>query len=292
MNATRTSNSPQRSARGPAITGTSTDLATFQTIVTTVEEIASTYGLEACENMPQFQRAIYLAEGVNRLRAAITDGVVEHLMRLQGSPLGFLTDKDRDGGYPSQVVKECFIEATLRGLYPVGNEWNIISGKLYVAKEGYRRKVAEIDGLSDLDINLAVPLLKNGGAVCAARATWKYRGAPCAIDREIPVRVNQAMGVDAILGKAERKMLAQVYKRVMGSRATLSGDDEVIPASVAAEAITTAERLRHRLDAGKAQAAAGEANPPHPDDNVIQQQAPAQDEAFDVPPNNVGDAAE
>ncbi len=36
-------------------------------------------------------------------------------------------------------------------------------------------------------------------------------------DMRIPVKVNGGMGADAILGKAERKMLFRIYQRVNGS---------------------------------------------------------------------------
>jgi hypothetical protein len=52
-------------------------------------------------------------------------------------------------------------------------------------------------------------------------------------DGRIPVRVNKAMGVDAILGKAERKMLAAIRKEVTGSQHDPDGDvDDVHDADV------------------------------------------------------------
>ena len=92
-----------------------------------VESIATQCSLQAIAQKGHFARAFQMAAGIRMLKAAITKEMMADLMDLQGSPLGFRTDKDKDGGYPEAVVKECAIEAALRGAYWVGNEFNIIA---------------------------------------------------------------------------------------------------------------------------------------------------------------------
>jgi hypothetical protein len=58
-------------------------------------------------------------------------------MALQGSNLGFKTDKDKTGGYSEAEVKTCLIDAVLLGLQPTGNEFNIIASQMYPTGVGF-----------------------------------------------------------------------------------------------------------------------------------------------------------
>ena len=196
-----------------------------------LEALVDKYAVAVLETQGRFQRALTLAEGIQALRAAVRP-LIGRIMPIQNSPLGFLTDK-KDGGYPEAVVMECLIEATLRGVYPVSNEFNIIAGRCYVTKAGYARLVRELPGLTDLKLVPGVPRMSAGGAVVPFRAGWRLNGRADAIEREIPVRLNTGMGVDGAIGKATRKMLASVYAQVTGSEQTDGevGDAELEPPS-------------------------------------------------------------
>lgn len=201
-----------------------------------IERVAQECSLVLAEADGKFERAFLMAAGIQRLRALIGPEEMGPIMALQGTPLGFRTDKDKetnkDGGYgyPIDVVKEAVIEAVLRGVYPVGNEFNIIAGRCYITKEGYQRKVREYPRLTDLRIMLQIPLMKAGGAVVPCSATWKVNGEPDTVERDIPVKVNLGMGVDAVLGKATRKLLASVWQRLTGSLvAEPEGDVDDLP---------------------------------------------------------------
>lgn len=179
----------------------------------------------------RFERMFVMASAMGELRRCLSTEALAAAMQLQGTALGFKTDKDREGGYPPEAVKECLIEAVLRGVYPVGNEFNIISGRAYITKEGYTRLVGEIKGLTNLRLIPGVPATTGGGALVPYIATWMLNGKAqrldCVegrdsggnkIDGRIAVRVNANMGVDAIIGKATRKMLKRVYEYITGSR--------------------------------------------------------------------------
>jgi hypothetical protein len=193
-----------------------------------IEDIVSESGVAALSNMAPLQQTIMLAKGINGMREVLTDGVVkEYFMPLQGSPLGFVTDKDKDGGYSLEVVREVVIEALLRGFRPVGNELNIIAGRFYGAKAGFERIVYEYPGLRGFDYVLGVPrIVGEKGALLEATATWELHGQKqqlaCleknedGIDTRIAVKVNAGMGPDAILGKATRKLFARVYRKLTG----------------------------------------------------------------------------
>lgn len=199
--------------------------------IANVDAIGEQCQMTALASGGSFQTTFMVAAAVQALRTAITDDMMKDIMALQGTRLGFVTDKDKnkDGskgpGYPITVVKECVIEATLRGFRPVGNEMNIIVGRFYGTKEGFERKVAEYPGLTDLRLTFGVPQNKDGGAIVECSAKWRLCGLSQSIEREIPVKANAGMGVDAILGKATRKLLKAVYGHVTGSEHTLPDGD-------------------------------------------------------------------
>ena len=130
-----------------------------------LDSIADRYYAEINGATGHLRRALLLAKGIKALEAALTDDVMTLVMSLQGSELGFLTDKDKDGGYPKDTVKRCLVTALLSGIYPVRNEFNIIAGKCYIAQTGYRRKVNEVPGLTDFQLTPGVPNAAAGGAV-------------------------------------------------------------------------------------------------------------------------------
>lgn len=182
-----------------------------------LEAICQEYGLQKLAGMGQIAQTLALAEGIVKLEQAITPEVMRPIMALQGKRLGFLTDKDKDGGYNETIVKRCTIEALLRGVRPVGNEMNIIAGNFYATREAFVRLLREFEGLTELRLDFAVPRMSNGGAVVLCKASWKLNGVPDSMEAEIPVKVNNGMGSDAILGKADRKMRARVFNRLSGS---------------------------------------------------------------------------
>lgn len=207
-----------------------------------IEKAIAECGVQAITKLPAFIQAVKMANGISAMRAALTEQLVQTvIMPLQGSPLGFLTDKDKDGGYGALVVRDCAIDAMLRGFRVVGNEMNIISGRFYGTKGGYSRLVAEFPGLTDLQLQPGVPQnVGDKGALVPYVASWRLNGKEMILrciqekdgtDMRIPIKVNGGMGADAILGKAERKVLFRIYQRVNGSSFGASdgevGDDVI-----------------------------------------------------------------
>jgi hypothetical protein len=164
-----------------------------------------------------FKQALAMASTVSMLRERMSAEMMQLVLPLQGTPLGFLTDRDKNGGYPMEAVRDVFIEATMRGARMIGNEVNIIGGRCYLTKEFFARKVREHPGLSDLHYTLSVPRIVDFGAVVDASARWHLDGNRQTLERSFPIKVNQGMTGDAILGKATRKLLAAIYGKVTGS---------------------------------------------------------------------------
>lgn len=202
--------------------------------VHTIDEIVDECGIIKSSLERGVMAGLRMAAGIVKLRAMLSDEMMTEIMALQGTALGFLTDKDRernkDGvyGYPVEIVKDCVIEALLRGARVVGNEFNIIAGRCYLTKNYFKRVLSELPGLTDLVIEFGVPVESRGNSLVPAKATWKYNGKAMSMvcdvlhnaegqiisDGRIPVRVNNGSIVDAVLGKAERKMRARIMERI------------------------------------------------------------------------------
>lgn len=205
--------------------------------VARLEEIAAECNLNVLGAEGHFRRAFMLAAGIRQLERSITDDMMADIMGLMNSPLGFLTDRDptkpgKNGPpvpYPVGVIKRCAVEALIRGLHFVGNEFNVISGRVYVAKNGFRRLVGEFPGLTDFELTPDIPRSGPAGATIKVRATWKLNGNLQTWEGDFAVRVNDGQGADAIVGKAERKALARIYARLTGSQAELP-DGEIADA--------------------------------------------------------------
>lgn len=185
-----------------------------------------------------FEAALTMATGIEAIERLLTDEAMRPIMRLQNTAIGFRTDRDPAQGknaYGVEVVRRCLIEAVLRGVRPVGNEFNIISDSCYLTKNGLARLVGEWPGLSDLVLTPSVPRLAgSSGALVDFAATWRIDGEPVSMirkgDTAIAVRVNKGMGTDAIIGKATRKTLAAIYGR-------LTGTDNAVPEGEAFDTI-------------------------------------------------------
>jgi hypothetical protein len=182
------------------------------------------------------QKALVMARTTSGIKRRLTSEIMADVMELQGSMLGFRTDKDRDGGYPVEVVRDVLTQALIRRLRVCGNEFNIIAGNLYVTKEGSKRLVSEFDGLTDLEISMGVPVkASETTALVPCTARWKYRGDPKVLeclkteemDARIAVKLDARTGQDAVLGKAKAKLYGRIYERLTGSPIS-SVDDELV----------------------------------------------------------------
>jgi len=180
------------------------------------------------DNAGAFAVTLRMSSAMQQLRDMITPDMMKPIMALQGSSLGFRTDKDKDGGYPEHVVKEVLIEATLKGFRMVSNETNVIAGRFYAARDGFERIFRDLSKqgrLTDLRLTPGVPKTVGDGAIVEYAASWSFKNSKGDFIKDelkltIPVKVNNGQGADAILGKAKRKALAAIYSRITGTEIT------------------------------------------------------------------------
>lgn len=211
------------------------EIAKYDESLDKIQEIVKRTNLVGNGREQNIKNSFQVAAATRQVRDLVTPEMMSDVMELQGSILGFKTDKDknRDGskgpGYPVEIVKECFIAMSFYGLQPTGNHWNIIAGNPYIAKEGMRKILMEIPGFDKFVPMYGVPKTGNGAVTVSCKATWEYNGQKQSIgfegdECEIPVNPNNGTAVDQVLGKVERKFMKRVIERVAGCSSIPEGD--------------------------------------------------------------------
>lgn len=187
-------------------------------IVTKIDAtVAQVFGATTIQG---FERAHVVAKAILELRELLTPEYMKPIMALQGSRLGFRTDKDKTGGYSEAEVKNCLIEAVLRGLQPTGNQFNIISGNAYATKEGCGALLNRKDFFPHLkkSINVGLPRINNEKTSAAFDVVikWSNGGDERQETISIPIKIDAYASVDSMVGKATRKARAWLLSEITG----------------------------------------------------------------------------
>lgn len=237
-----------------AVTKQEREITAFETLAEKMSGLSLTIDLAPAKKM------FRLADAMNSLDNALTTDVLKPIMKLQGSRVGFRTDKDKDGGYPEKVVKEVVKEAILYGAYMTGNEVNIIAGGMYATKEHFMRKVSEIPGLTDLETAIGTPKIENNEAKVRCSAKWKMNGIeqtlgfedkmPCVFTVRVYDRPGgQSVAADQAIGKATRKLYKRIYELATGSKVFIPDGDAAdaareVPAKVVDRAAVNLDDIK------------------------------------------------
>jgi hypothetical protein len=228
-----------------------------------------------------FSEALALAGAVVHLREALTPEVMSPIMALQSKPLGFRTDKDlrktpsgyvKGDGYSIEVVRDAVIECCRRGARLVGNEFNLIGGRVYLTKEYFQRKIDDTIGRGNWRLFHELPRNASGGAIVRTRIEWKEGDATewKTETVEFAIKGDGYSTADQYAGKADRKASAWLYNQLTGER---------LPEGDATETIdVTPKPYRPPSGAGVAEPAPAAAEP-----STDQEAAPAA-EAPETPP--------
>jgi len=150
----------------------------------------------------------------------------QRILALQDTKLGFRTDRppgtknkktnEPVPPYPWPTVRDCALEAVLRGVQLVGNQFNIISYSCYITQEGFDFKIKKEPEISEFKHTLGIPSSKQGGVIIVCEAEW-FKGGKAKTRRdEIPVKSDDYSGADQLLGKAKRKFLKRCYEQMSG----------------------------------------------------------------------------
>jgi hypothetical protein len=182
-------------------------------------------------------KAIVMARAMQIIDECLTPEIMEPIMRLQGSKLGFKTDRDlirnennqyvKGPGYPLDVVKNCFTEMSLIGLQPVFNQWNIIGGNSYVTKEGADTLLKNIPYLQNFLIIHDEVIQSQDKRTASVKSTikWVVDGEEHTQEVSHPVKSDAYTTFDSLTGKADRKTKIWLFNKIKGTSIS-DGDAE------------------------------------------------------------------
>lgn len=196
--------------------------------------------LKLAENAGAAFRAVGV---VTSLRQILTDDIMNAVfMPLANTSIGFLTDKDpnrvdkrtgRPGEpYPVSVVRDCLIDAVMRGLLPTGNQFNIIAGRQYTTNEGYSYLLKKLN-VRHMISKAILPAPPNAPFV-DVKCTINYFlngevGKPFSIT--VQCKQDAYSSPDQIKGKADRKAKKTLYEFITGEDVrdgdVVSADDDL-----------------------------------------------------------------
>lgn len=176
----------------------------------------SVFSVIASDQLIGFEKAYLIANAAGELKKLLSAEYMKPIMELQNNRLGFKTDKP--AGYDEATVKNCLIEAVLTGVQPFGNQFNIIAGNCYITKEGFGYLLAKFPGLT-YEIIPALPRINadKSSAAILMKVEWTLNGTSKTRELDIPTKMNQYMGTDAVIGKATRKARAWLFHTITGT---------------------------------------------------------------------------
>jgi hypothetical protein len=184
-----------------------------------------------------FEKAFVMSLAIDTLRQQLTPQYMGPIMKLQGSSLGFKTDKDIDlktkkkgTGYSEDIVKDCLIDAVFLGLQPTGNEFNIIGGNMYPTREGFSALLDNIDGLKKNFSYTEIRQPNNSKvANVVVKVQWGLFDEPIKKQTiDFPIKSTPYTSYDALIGKAERKAKRWLFNTIKGTNIS-DGDVTDIP---------------------------------------------------------------
>jgi hypothetical protein len=190
-----------------------------------VQRAAEAYEIATADTSANIASALAAADAIAYLRAQFTPAIVAKLRELCGKSLGFRTDRDGKGPYDDKTLIECALEAGLRGLPFVADCWNIISGRVYVTKAGFKTLLRRLGDVTNFTYTVGLPTKTADGAVSDCTASWVQNMVKRELAVSIPVRTDSYTTIDALVGKVERRLLARCYEQ-MSNRVVPEGDVE------------------------------------------------------------------
>lgn len=207
----------------------------------------SVFSVIASDQLIGFEKAYLIANAAGELKKLLSAEYMKPIMELQNNRLGFKTDKPV--GYDEATVKNCLIEAVLTGVQPFGNQFNIIAGNCYITKEGFGYLLSKFPGLS-YEIIPELPRINGdkSSAAIVVNIDWSLGGASKSRKLDIPVKMNQYMGTDAVIGKATRKARAWLFHTITGTEIGDGDASEVDSKTIHVKEIITVENLQILLD--------------------------------------------
>lgn len=179
----------------------------------------------ALQIVSNFGAAFTAVNVIALLREAMTDEVMDKVfMPLMNTKIGFLTDRNgraRSGGraplplYARDIVRDCIIDAVTIGLLPTGNQFNIISERMYPTKEGYTSLLRKLGVKYFIDTSYDKGQTQNFAEI-PCKINYEYNGEKNGFSIIATVKKDDYSSHDQLRGKAERKAKKALYEYITG----------------------------------------------------------------------------
>jgi hypothetical protein len=195
----------------------------FQDALTTGQHYAA-----SLRNADNVMAPVLMACAIAEMRERLTDEAMSVVAQLAGSSLGFRTDQQ----YPPAKLKDIVISAILNDVNIVGNEFNVVAGEFYIAKNGWKRKLKNA-GFSRVDPSIGRPEdiregspnqkgTKKISAMFCASASCQKDGATFQVTATLTDEADYRIEVDGygaslmdvqtqLRGKAEARILRKLW---------------------------------------------------------------------------------
>ena len=215
--------------------------------LTTLDKTAEDFAALVAMNTGSPSAIVLRAEAMDALRRMLTDELMAPVMALQGSKIGFLTDRDkirdeRTGqwlpgkGYDMRTVRDVTIWAFGNGARMTGNEVNILAGGGYLTRNFFQRRNDERLGAENWWARAAVPSRifgKDGkclGANVSGELYWKDAAGEHKQTLIRTIKGDNWASADSFVGKWERKAFKMIYEFTSHVRVDDGElDDDAIP---------------------------------------------------------------
>jgi hypothetical protein len=182
-------------------------------------------------NISEYEKSLLYGHYLVQIKNQISGKVLEIVKDLMNTGIGFKTDKPT---YSDEIIKNCVTQAIMHGLRIHGNEFNILGGNFYATKEGLERIVNR-----NPDLEKKIIIKSRGFKKSPETEIWalSYEYEFKLKDRQeikddVTVYVRGKQGnyeipLDAVLGKARRKVLKTIYNQMTQGFFLLEDADDI-----------------------------------------------------------------
>lgn len=182
-------------------------------------------------NISEYEKSLLYGHYLVQIKNQISGKVLEIVKDLMNTGIGFKTDKPT---YSDEIIKNCVTQAIMHGLRIHGNEFNILGGNFYATKEGLERIVNR-----NPDLERKIIIKSKGFKKSPETEIWalsfdydfKLKDRQ-EIKDDVTVYVRGKQGnyeipLDAVLGKARRKVLKTIYNQMTQGFFLLEDADDI-----------------------------------------------------------------
>ncbi len=193
--------------------------AMMNSLIKDIQQIDSNYS--------EYEKSIAYGHYLTEIRKQIIGKPLDIIRSLMNTGIGFKTDrnpndpKNKQAPYDDEIVKNCVVQAIMHGLRIHGNEFNILGGNFYATKEGLER-IVNTNPLLEREIKEKIKQMKQSSDTGTWAITYEYefKLKECAeVKGEVTFYIKGKMGnyeipLDAIQGKAKRKLYKVIYNKM------------------------------------------------------------------------------